>query len=87
MIIWKNFNLYKSLNSRCAYRNFCQIDDNCLAGAAIDNVIDLFDLNNYQIYDSLKGHYSNVICVIKLKDNNLASCSLDNTIIIWKPKI
>jgi WD40 repeat protein len=87
LIIWKNFNLYKSLKCRCAYRNFCQIDDNCLAGAAKDNVIDLLDLNNYQKYDTLKGHYSNVICVIKLKDNNLASCSLDNAIIIWKPKI
>jgi WD40 repeat protein len=87
LIIWKNFNLYKSLNSRCAYRNFCQIDDNCLAGAAINNVIDLFDLNNYQKYDALTGHQSNVICVIKLKDNKLASCSLDKTIKIWEQKI
>ena len=87
MKIWKNFSLYKSINCCCEYRNFCQIDDNCLACAAKDNVIDLFDLNNYQKYDELTGHKSNVICVIKLKDNKLASCSLDKTIIIWEQKI
>ena len=86
LIIWKNFNLDKSINCRSDYRNFCQIDDNCLACAAKDNSIDLLDLNNYQIYDILKGHYSNVICVIKLKDNRLASCSLDKTIKIWEQK-
>ena len=87
LIIWKNFNFYKSINCRCDYRNFCQIDDNCLACAAKDNVIDLLDLNNYQIYESLTGHHSNVICVIKLKDNRLASCSLDKTIKIWEQKL
>ena len=87
LIFWKNFSLYKSINSHCEYRNLCQIDDNCLAGAAMDNTIDLFDLNNYQKYDSLKGHFSNVICVIKLKDNKLASCSLDKTIKIWDQKL
>ena len=86
LIFWKNFNLYKSFDIGCEYRNFCQINDNCLAGASKDNVIDLFDLNNYQKYDTLTGHYSNVICVIKLKDNNLASCSLDKTIKIWEQK-
>ena len=87
LIIWKNFSLYKSINSRCEYRSLLQIDDNCLAGTTKDNVIDLLDLNNYQIYDTLKGHYSNVICVIKLKDNRLASCSLDKTIKIWEQKL
>ena len=87
LIIWKNFNFYKSINCRCDYRNFCHIDDNCLACAAKDNVIDLLDLNNYQIYESLTGHHSNVICVIKLKDNRLASCSLDKTIKIWEQKL
>ena len=86
LIIWKNFGLFKSINCRSDYRNFCQIDDNCLACASKDNSIDLMDLNNYQIYDFLKGHYSNVICVIKLKDNKLASCSLDKTIKIWEQK-
>ena len=86
LIIWKNFDLFKSINCRSDYRNFCQIDDNCLACASKDNSIDLMDLNNYQIYDFLKGHYSNVICVIKLKDNRLASCSLDKTIKIWEQK-
>ena len=85
--IWKNFSLYKSINSRCAYRNLCQIDDNCLAGTTKDNAIDLLDLNNYQIYESLAGHTSNVICIIKLKDNRLASCSLDKTIKIWEQKL
>jgi WD40 repeat protein len=87
LIIWKNFSLFKSINCSSQYRNFCQIDDNCLACASKDNAIDLFDLNNYQKYDTLTGHCSNVICIIKLKDNKLASCSLDKTIIIWEQKI
>jgi WD40 repeat protein len=87
LIIWKNFSLYKSINCSCEYRNFCQIDDNILACAAFDNSIVLLDLNNYQKYDALTGHQSNVICVIKLKDNKLASCSSDKTIKIWEQKL
>ena len=86
LIIWKNFSIFKSIKRKCVYRNLCQIDDNCLAGATKDNVIDLLDLNNYQTYGTLTGHHSNVICVIKLKDNRLASCSLDKTIKIWEQK-
>ena len=85
-LIWKNFSLYKSIKCNCQYRNLCQIDDNCLACASYDNVIDLFDLNNFKKYEVLTGHYSNVICIIKLKNNKLASCSLDKTIKIWEPK-
>jgi len=87
LIIWKNFNLNKSIKCNYEYRNLCQIDDNCLACAAFNNVIDLLDLNNYKKYYTLKGHNSNVICVIKLKDNKLASCSLDKTIKIWEQKL
>ena len=47
--------------------------------------IKILDIENFEI-KSLKGHSDAVIYVIELKNNNLASSSFDNTIIIWENK-
>ena len=78
-------------NIRCLFdheydvRDLCVINENYFASASFDNTIKIWEINNFNCLQTLKGHSSNVINVIKLKESeDLASCSTDNTIKIWK---
>ena len=64
-------------------RTFCKIDDNYFASGSFDNTIKIWDFNEKNCVQTLEGHSSNVICVIKY-DNKLISCSSDRTIKIWE---
>ena len=81
--IWKDFENIKILEDYThSNRSFCQIDDNHFISSS-DNIIkiwDLRDLNNFQILEESK---SEIICIIKLKNNKLASCYANGTIKIW----
>ena len=67
-------------------RTLCKIDDNYFASGSFDNKIKIWDLRQLNCFQTLEGHHSNVTTVIKLNNDNLASCSCDKTIIIWKQK-
>ena len=60
------------------------MDDDHFASGSFDNTIKIWDLNTFESNQTLEGHKSPVICVIKLKGNKLASCSNDKTIKIWE---
>ena len=49
------------------------------------NFVKILNIENFEI-KSLKGHSQIVIYVCELKNNNLASSSFDQTIIIWENK-
>ena len=66
-------------------RDICVIDNKYFASASFDNTIKIWEINSLNCVQTLEGHTSNVINVIKLKGSNkLASCSTDNTLKIWK---
>ena len=66
-------------------RDICIIDKDHFATASFDNTIKIWTIKDLDCVQTLKGHTSNVINVIKLKGSkDLASCSTDFTIKIWK---
>lgn len=54
-------------------RSLCKIDKNYFASGSFDNKIKIWDFNNNKYIQTLSGHSSNVIQIIKLKNNFLAS--------------
>ena len=67
-------------------RDICVINENYFASGSFDNTIKIWETKEFNCIQTLKGHNSNVIKIIKLKGtNNLASCSTDYTLKIWKP--
>ena len=56
-----------------------------LLSSSADKTIKIWILskNSYTCEITLEGHYKWVFNVIQLNNNNIASCSLDNTIKIW----
>ena len=85
--IWNlNLNLLEELEGhKHSVRAFCKIDDNYFASGGFDNTIKIWDFNKKVCVDSLEGHISNIICIIKY-DGKLISCSNDRTIKIWEKK-
>lgn len=85
VIILKNKEIIGSLSEHNHdVRDICVIDENYFASASFDNTIKIWNNNYLSCEQTLKGHTSNVINIIKLKGTtNLASCSVDNTIKIW----
>ena len=64
-------------------RTLCQINDKYFASGSFDRTIKIWDLENKNSIQTLVGHESNVINVIKYDENILISCSNDNSIKIW----
>ena len=87
--IWKNQQTIAYLSEHQKdVRDLCIIDENYFASASFDNTIKIWNMNTFTCEQTLKGHTSNVINVIKLKgSDDLASCSSDQTIKIWKKQI
>ena len=86
--IWKNNKEIIAFLSEHQHdvRNICAINKKYFASASFDNTIKIWDINELDCVQTLKGHTSNVTNVIKLKGRDvLASCSTDYTIKIWKP--
>ena len=65
-------------------RGLCQINDNYFASGSFDNKIKIWDLNKFECVQTLEGHDSIVIKVIKYDEDIIISCSGDKTIKIWK---
>ena len=64
-------------------RTICKIDNIHFASGSFDNKIKFWDIITKNNIYTLEGHSSNVICIIKTKDNKLVTCSSDKTMIIW----
>jgi len=60
------------------------LNDEIFCSGSFDKTIKFWNIKKGKCIQTLKGHQGNVICLIKLKDNSFASCSNDQTIIIWK---
>jgi WD40 repeat protein len=93
--LWKDDNLLLTLNGhRHSVRTFCQLNENYFCSGSFDSTIKIWKIYTWECIQTLTGHTSNVICVIKLKEgskNNkydlIASCSNDKTIKIWEGKL
>ena len=85
--IWdENYNeIGKFEGHEAAVRTLCKIDDNYFASGGFDNKIKIWDFKNKKCVQTLEGHMSNVLCIIKYNDK-LISSSCDRTIKIWEQK-
>ena len=83
--IWKKYEESGTLEGhQKPIRSICKINNNFFSSASFDNTIKIWDLQNLKCVQTLTGHESNVIKIIKLKDSStLVSCSFDKTIKIW----
>ena len=81
----KNFEIIEILEGhKHDVRDICVIDKDHFASSSLDNTIKIWNINTLSCEQTLEGHTSNVIDIIKLKgSDNLASCSYDYTIKIW----
>ena len=79
------FEKYKIfLGHRHSVRTLCQIDEDIFASGSFDGSIKIWKLNEEKEIQSLEGHESYVISVIKITNGDLVSCSNDHTIKIWR---
>ena len=83
--IWKNLRPIAILNEHeHDVRDICVINKDYFASSSFDNTIKIWNINTKICEQTLKGHTSNVIDIIKLKgSDSLASSSCDETIKIW----
>ena len=65
-------------------RTFCQLNDEVFCSGSFDKTIKFWNIKKGKCIHTMKGHSGNVICLLKLKDDSIASCSNDQCIFIWK---
>ena len=75
--IWnENYENIKLLDEhKHSVRTLCQINEKYFASGSFDKTIKIWDLDNKICVQTLEGHESNVINVIKYDENILISCS------------
>ena len=66
-------------------RTLFKIDENHFASGSFDKKIKIWDFQRETCVQTLEGHMSNVLCIIKHEDK-LISCPCDRTIKIWEQK-
>ena len=83
--IWEDDKIEKDklVGHNASVRTLCKIDDNYFASGSFDNKIYIWDFDKKKCVQTLEGHTSNVICIIKY-DDKLISCSSDKTIKVWE---
>ena len=82
--VWKNYNCIKTIKiDTCSIRVLLKINNDYFAGNSEGEII-IWDMNNFLIRDTFKGHDSVITGLIKNNNNELVSCSDDNTIKIWE---
>ena len=75
-------------NHQSAVTCLLEIDNNLfkfLVSGSCDETINIYNLNNFNLINTLKGHKGTVFCLLN-KDNNLLSGSEDKSIKIWDLK-
>ena len=66
----ENYEIIKVLKGHeLPVRTLCYISENYFASGSFDDKIKIWDLKNYKEVQTLKGHTSNVICVIKYNED------------------
>ena len=65
-------------------RTLCHIEKDIFASGSFDGSIKIWKLNEDKEIQTLEGHNSYVISVIKIKNGDLVSCSNDHTIKLWR---
>ena len=83
--LWDPFEgiLLKSFSLQFSPTAMIQHNTDCLILGDNKGVIFIFDINTTMLKNTLSGHNNEIIGLFKLKNNDLASYSFDNTIIIW----
>ena len=62
------------------------MNNGLLLSSSWDATIKIWNLKTRTCLTSLKGHKNIVWDVIQLTDGSIASCSSDNSIIVWEKK-
>ena len=62
------------------------MDNGLLLSSSWDSTIKIWNLKTRSCLVNLQGHKNIVWDVIQLSDGNIASCSSDNSIIMWEKK-
>ena len=65
-------------------RTLCHLEKDIFASGSFDGSIKIWKLNEDKEIQTLEGHNSYVISVIKIKNGDLVSCSNDHTIKLWR---
>ena len=95
--LWKDYNNLQTIEGHIhSVRTLCQINDLYFASGSFDCTIKLWEIDTWRCAQTLYGHESNIICLIKLeyygndgyndneddpkKHNFICSCSNDRTI-------
>jgi WD40 repeat protein len=82
--VWKNYKCIETIKiDTDSIRVLLKINNDYFAGNSEGEII-IWDMNNFLIRDTFKGHDSVITGLIKNNNNELVSCSDDNTIKIWE---
>ena len=71
-------------NQHLAIYSLLILQDGRLATGSDDFPIKIFNLENLECEQTLKGHMDGIICLAQLENGKLVSCSKDETIKIWQ---
>ena len=83
--IWKDNKIIKEfLGHTHSVRSLCKISEDEFASGSFDGTIKIWNINSSDSIQTLYGHQSYVISIIKNFNGNLISCSNDHTMKVWK---
>ena len=81
--VWKNYECIKTLDCQSESSIFLIKIDNDYFAANFGKEIRILDINEYSCHKILNDHSSDINGLIKRNNNELVSCSYDNTMKIW----
>ena len=83
--MWKENDCIKEfIGHNHSVRTLCIISQDIFASGSFDGTIKIWDINSMEAIQTLEGHQSYVISVIKISNGDLISCSNDHCIKIWR---
>ena len=81
--VWKNYECIKTIENNECVSVLLKLNNDYFAQNS-NNKIKIWNMRNFLCCDILNGHSLDITGLIKANNNEIISCSKDNTIIIWE---